>query len=186
MKRFNKRGIYMNDNELLILLRSDPERGLAQTVTLYGGYVYKIAFAKLSDVCTKEDIEEIAGDIFFMFYNICKKENFEMRSVKAMLSVIAKRHCIDIFRRQSKQDQMTDYDDLENVISDDNDIGGNAYLLEAIHKLGEPDSSIFVRKYYFGQKNTDIAKELGMKESTLNMRLSRGLKKLKKLLEEES
>ena len=174
----------MNDNELLILLRSDPERGLAQTVALYSAYVYKIAHAKLSDVCTKEDIEETVSDIFLIFYNIGKKDNFEMRSVKAMLSVIAKRHCIDIFRSQSKHEQMTSYDDLENVIADDST--DKAYLLEAIHRLGEPDSSIFVRKYYFGQKNTDMAKDLGMKESTLNMKLSRGLKKLKKMLEEES
>ena len=182
MKRFIKRDLNMNDNELLILLRSDPEQGLAQAVTLYSAYIYKIAYAKLSDICTKEDIEEIVSDIFMIFYNIGKKNSYEMRSVKAMLSVIAKRHCIDVFRSRRNNEQMPSYDELENIISDDS--SDNGYLLEAIHKLGEPDSSIFVRKYYFGQKNTDIVRELGMKNSTLNMRLSRGLKKLRKILEE--
>ena len=54
-----------------------------------------------------------------------------------------------------------------------------------IKSLGEPDSSIFIRKYYLGQRNKDIAKELGIKEGTLNTRISRGLVKLRKILEED-
>lgn len=172
----------MNDNELLELLRSEPERGLAQIVVNYSAYVYTIAYSRLSDVCSREDIEEVVSDIFLNFYNIGKQNGFEIRSVKAMLSVIAKRRCIDSFRSQSNREQMASYDDLENYISDD--FADNARLLEAISSLGEPDSSIFVRKYYFGQKNTDIAKDIGMNINTLNTRLSRGLKKLRKMLEE--
>ena len=172
----------MNDNELLELLRSEPERGLAQIVANYSAYVYTIAYSRLSDVCSREDIEEVVSDIFLNFYNIGKQNGFEIRSVKAMLSVIAKRRCIDSFRSQSNREQMASYDDLENYISDD--FADNARLLEAISSLGEPDSSIFVRKYYFGQKNTDIAKDIGMNINTLNTRLSRGLKKLRKILEE--
>lgn len=172
----------MNDNELLALLKSDPERGLAMTVAVYSAYVQKIAYARLSDVCTQEDIEEIVSDVFLIFYNTGKKNGFEIRSLKAILSIIAKRRCIDCFRTQSNCEQTASYDDLENYISDD--LADNACLLEAISRLGEPDSSIFVRKYYFGQKNIDIAKDLGMNVNTLNTRLSRGLKKLRKMLEE--
>ena len=172
----------MNDNELLMLLKSDPERGLAQIVASYSAYVYKIAYARLSDVCTQEDIEEIVSDIFLIFYNTGKDSGFEISSVKAMLSVIAKRRCIDSFRSHSDHEHTASYNELENYISDD--FTDNAYLLEAISRLGEPDSSIFIRKYYFGQKNIDIAKDLGMNINTLNTRLSRGLKKLRKILEE--
>lgn len=84
----------MNDKELLMLLRSDPQRGLAQVVGQYGAYVHKIAYTRLREVCTREDIEEAVSDIFLMFYNIGKKTSFDMRSVQAVLSVIAKRHCI--------------------------------------------------------------------------------------------
>ena len=38
----------MTDSELIILLKNDPERGLAETVDKYSGYVYKIAYSKLS------------------------------------------------------------------------------------------------------------------------------------------
>ena len=70
---------------------------------------------------------------------------------------------------------------VENCIADDKD--ESRELLEAVKDLGEPDSTIFIRKYYFGQKNIDIAKELHMSKGTVNMRISRGLKKLKKILE---
>ena len=102
----------MNDNELLELLRSEPERGLAQIVVNYSAYVYTIAYSRLSDVCSREDIEEVVSDIFLNFYNIGKQNGFEIRSVKAMLSVIAKRRCIDSLRSQSNREQMASYDDL--------------------------------------------------------------------------
>lgn len=172
----------MNDRELLMLLKSDPQRGLAQVVGQYSGYVHKIAYTRLNEVCSGEDIEEAVSDVFLIFYNIGRKTNFDMRSVQAMLSVIAKRHCINLFHRQCRQEEMLCYDDLENMIADDE--SENTELIEAIKQLGEPDSLIFIRKYYLGQKNKDIAKDLGMNISTLNMRISRGLKKLKKKLEE--
>ncbi|WP_024856569.1 RNA polymerase sigma factor [Ruminococcus albus] len=171
----------MNDNELLILLQSDHERGLEQTVRQYSAYVYKIACTRLYDVCTNEDIEEAVSDVFLAFYNAGVDNGFKFRSVQAILGVIAKRHCIDVFRKKSKCIDTVDYDELENCIADDKD--ESRELLEAVKELGEPDSTIFIRKYYFGQKNIDIAKELHMSKGTVNMRISRGLKKLKKILE---
>lgn len=172
----------MNDDELLDLLRREPERGLALTVGQYSAYVYKIASAKLNDTCTKEDIEEAVSDTFYIFFKSGQKCGFRIRSVRAMLSVIAKRHCINIFYKQSRQPETIGYDEIENLISDDEDT--DAELICAIKQLGEPDSSIFVRKYYLGQKNIDIAKDLDMNINTLNTRLSRGLVKLRKILEE--
>ena len=34
----------MNDNELLGLLRNEPQKGLAETVRIYSAYVMKIAY----------------------------------------------------------------------------------------------------------------------------------------------
>ena len=172
----------MNDNELLMLLKSDPEQGLAQVVRQYSAYVHKTAYTRLRDVCTKEDIEETVSDIFLMFYNTGVKNSFEISSVRALLSVIAKRHCINIFHKCSGQAETLDYDELENSIADEKT--DNSRLIEAIKQLGEPDSLIIIRKFYLGQKNIDIAKDLGMNISTLNMKISRGLKKLKRILEE--
>ncbi len=175
----------MNDSQLLELLRKDPQKGLAEVIKHYSAYVLKIAYTKLGDICTREDIEEAVSDIFLKFYNAGVKRSFDMRSVCAFLSVIAQRHCIDVFRSMSKYDDTYDYDELENIIADNESFDADR-LIDAVKQLGEPDSFIFIRKYYFGQRNKDIAKELGMTVSALNSRVSRGLDKLRRILEEES
>ncbi len=173
----------MNDNDLLDMLRRDPQKGLEAVVQQYSAYVLKIAYVRLGEVCTREDIEEAVSDIFLMFYNAGMKNSFDMRSVRGYLSVIAQRHCISVFHKFSKADKTLDYNELENIIADNGTDEDS--LIDAVKQLGEPDSFIFIRKYYFGQKNKDIAKELGMSESTLNSRVSRGLDKLRKILKEE-
>ena len=45
----------MNDNELLDLLKKEPQRGLSAVVRQYSAYVMKIAYVKLGEVCTNED-----------------------------------------------------------------------------------------------------------------------------------
>lgn len=174
----------MNEKMLLQLLVSDPEKGLAAVVGEYSTYVYKIALTKLSDVCTKEDIEEAVSDIFLKFYLSGKECGFNIRSLKGYLSVIAARHCVDVFRKKCREEQTLDFSELENIIAEF-DITDGGYLINAVKSLGEPDSSIIIRKYYFGQKNKDIAKETGLRQGTVNTRISRALVKLRKMLEED-
>lgn len=96
----------MNDKQLTELLRRDHERGLAEVVRMYSAYVMKIVRTKLSDVCTHEDIEEAVSDIFLKFYAAGVGSGFEMRSVKAYLSVIAERHCVNLFYKYSRTRQI--------------------------------------------------------------------------------
>ena len=172
----------MNDEQLLGALRSDPQKGLEAVVRQYSGYVLKIARVKLGDVCTREDIEEAVSDIFLKFYKAGSERGFELRSVRGLLSVIAARHCTDIFRVKKNAVETVGFDELENLIAEDKDMNVPD-LAAAVKSLGEPDSFIFIRKYWFGQKNADIARELGMSPGALNTRVSRGLDKLRKILE---
>ena len=174
----------MNDNEILMLLKDDPQKGFEAVVRQYSAYVLKIARTRLIDVCSREDMEEAVSDIFLKFYYAAKERSFDLPSVKGLLAVIAQRHCTDVFRRQSKSEQMIDYNELENIVSDTESNGDERRLIDALKQLGETDCNIFMRKYYFGQKNKDIAVELGIPLGTLNSRISRGLEKLRRILEE--
>ena len=51
-------------------------------------------------------------------------------------------------------------------------------LLEAVKDLGEPDSIIIIRRFYFGQRSKEIAKDLDMTVSAVDTRLSRAITKL--------
>lgn len=174
----------MTDKELLQMLLKEPKRGLEQTVRSYTPYVMKIVRVKLSGVCTKEDIEEIVSDIFMMFYLSIGRYGEEVRSVKALLAVIARRKCADTYEQMKKQRDSVSCEELSEDIPDEPLGDDRAALIEAIRSLGQPDEQIFIRKYFFGQTSSDIAAELNMKTNTVDKRISRGLKKLRKIIEE--
>ena len=175
----------MKDKELLGLLRNDPQRGLAEAVRIYSPYIYKIVYTRLEGLCSKEDMEEAVSDIFLKFFRGGEGCGFEIESVKAYISAIAQRHCIDLMRQRLGREQDIPLDDAENALTaEDISADDRRELIEAVKSLSEPDSEIFIRKYYFGQRSADIARDLGMKENTVNKRLSRGLPKLRKILEE--
>ena len=173
----------MNDPELIRLLKDDPQKGLAEVVRNYSAYILKIAYNKLDDVCSREDIEEAVSDIFLIFFQSAQKQNFELRSVKAYISVIAARHCVN--ESMIKAQEMLSFEDISDTIADKQSDPDALRLAQAIKALGEPDSEIFLRKYFLGQKSSAIAKQLHMKPNTVDKRISRGLVKLRKMLEEE-
>jgi len=58
-------------------------------------------------------------------------------------------------------------------------------LISLIMALGEPDSEIFIRYYYYEQKIKHIAKYTGIPISTVKTKLVRGRAELKKSYEKE-
>ncbi len=175
----------MTDEQLLELLQNNPQQGLEEVVKRYSAYVMKIANTKLHDICTKEDIEEAVSDIFLIVFRNGQKCNFNIHSLRAYISVIAARHCINIFNKHIRKSKIISLDEIADTVSCEDKTFENNGLAEALHSLGEPDEFIFIRKYFFGQTSREIAKELNMKVNTIDKRVSRGLIKLRKLLEEE-
>ena len=173
----------MKDKELIRLLKKDRERGLAAVIERYTAYVVKIAHIKLAGVCSSEDIEEAVSDVFYIFYKKAEENGFELRSVRAYLSLIAERRFTDVFRQHMKAAENIPLEDVAETLAAEEAPAENSELADAVKKLGEPDTSIFIRKYFLGQKTADIANELHLKPKTVDKRVSRGLVKLRKILE---
>ena len=55
-------------------------------------------------------------------------------------------------------------------------------IRRAVEALGEPDSALFLRHYWYGEKLGDAARALGLSTVAAKTRLSRGRKKLKDIL----
>ena len=55
-------------------------------------------------------------------------------------------------------------------------------LINAIKALGEPDSIIIIQKYFYDRKSSEIAKIVGLSSTAVRARISRAMKKLKKVL----
>ena len=176
----------MTDNELIILLKKDPERGLTKVVDKYSGYVYKIAYSKLSGVCRREDIEEASSDIFMKFYEYITSTEKPVTVVAPYLAVIAKRHSINLYKRYISAAEVISFEEIADTVAFESDESYTRQrLIEAVVALGKPDSEIFMRKYFYGQKSREIAEELGMKTNTVDKIVSRGLVKLRKILNEQ-
>ena len=59
------------------------------------------------------------------------------------------------------------------------------HLLRAVDSLGNPDSRIIIRRYFYAQSSKQIAREMGMSDSAVRKRISRSLVRLRDLLKDE-
>ena len=55
---------------------------------------------------------------------------------------------------------------------------------ELVSALPEPDREIFIRRYFYMEKLSEIAKHIGINPATVGTKLFRGKKKLEQLLKE--
>lgn len=181
----------MQDRELTDLIGKDAEAGMKQLMKQYSGFVYTIVYSKLCRVCTKEDAEECAADVFIEFYRSISSFDLSRGTVRGFLSIIARRVAIARFHTLTKnRPEIVSTDDGENPVdelrAEEDGIGSGQrrLLLDAVNSLGEPDSTLIMKKYFGGETARQIASELGMNGFTVDKRIRRALVKLRKKLTE--
>ncbi len=177
----------MDDRELLRILETDPESGIRQMMQRYAALAYSIVVGRAGSAASAEDIEECVSDVFFEVYRQRGRFDPEKGTLRAFVSVVARRRAINLFRRTVREAGRRadgeppegETDSFEELL-----IGAEERhsLIETVRSLGEPDSQIIFRKYYFGQKSKEIASDLGMTPGAVDTRLSRALGKLRSML----
>ncbi len=182
----------MTENELRLLIGKSQKDGFKELFGHYYGYVYSIVWRKIRFVGRKEDAEECISDIFahvFLHFD-------EIRSgmLTTYISTVSGRMAIDRYRSLiAVKNSFLNSDDFSEDISDEENIEEktetmqmNKVLLEKICSLGEPDSTIIIHKFYYQRTSSEIAQYLGISSVNVRMRLSRSLKRLKKLILNEN
>ncbi|HEX2925985.1 MAG TPA: sigma-70 family RNA polymerase sigma factor [Ruminiclostridium sp.] len=176
------------DKKILALLREKPEKGLEKLMEEYSGMVYAIIYNKLNHLFSREDIEECTSMVFYEAYENRNAIDPAKGSLKAYLAVMAKRRAIDLLRKNARHFAnvvpLDTYDADNSIVNaaEEMDAETKDMLITAVKALGEPDSEIFIRKYYFGQSSRKISEILGIKQNTIDKKVSRGLEKLRILL----
>jgi RNA polymerase sigma-70 factor (ECF subfamily) len=183
----------MNDAKMLEMLHKDPNKGMNVLMDEYVGLIYAIVKHVLADFeCDSSEIEDCVAEVFSEFYFDYSAYDPKKSSLKNYLCRIAKNNAIDLSRKKQKQGARVDIDndDFPVQITDETNLEESVLKQELLHEvfsaietLGEPDSSIIFRKYYYGESSETIAKRLNMTESAVNTRTHRALKKLRELLE---
>ena len=183
----------MKDEKLLKMLNKDSSYGMERLIDKYAGLVYTIVKNKLSGTyCNSSDIEDCVADVFSEFYFEIQKIDLKKGSIKAFLCVIAHNNAIDFIRKQKINTSLVDKDTYfeikDDIIIEDKlqDDEMRAEVLNAIKSLGEPDSSIIIRKYLLCQSSKEIASVLKLSVSNVDTRTHRALNKLRKKIGGES
>lgn len=175
----------MSNEVLLKLLIEQPEEGITTLIEQYGGYVHTVVRNKLQDIASKEDIDETVSDVFVMLWKWVKKHPQTDVNLRAMLAVMAKRHAINRFHALKKHAYSDSLDEMFVQPQDVSATDESVILMETVKSLGQPDSEIILRRYYFGQTSREIGDALGLKTNTVDQKLSRGLKKLRIIFKED-
>jgi len=167
-------------------MKSEPERGLALAIRQYGGLVKRVIITILPTADSR-DVEECIADVFFKFYQSIGRFDAASGSLKNYLCGIARHVALDKARKTGRLglQPLTGAElGLTADISEAVSRREQAELVqETVLALPPPDKEIFVLRYYFGQKISEIAAKLQLNEKAVENRLFRGRKKLKDALQ---
>lgn len=176
----------MTEDEKLIFNIKRKRRGaFEKVIERYTPYVSTVIYNTAGLILTKEDIEETSLDTFLSLWRNIEAFDSQKGCLRTYLGTIARNLATDRLR-QSRVSSELDENIIaaadEPYIKIEQNEEHNA-MIQLIHKLGEPDSEIFMRYYYYDEKISYISSIMAIKSSTVKSKLARGRKRLKDILE---
>ncbi len=181
----------MQDDELINTLKTDPNTGMTLLMKQYAGLVYSIVRHKLAgQTFCDADIEHCVADTFSEFY--CDLDKFQKAtgSIRSWLCVIARNNAHDRLRKYKKEAGTLSLDaegiaePWDDTFSVEEALVTKEFreeLLREIKALGEPDSTILLRKYYLSESSKEIAASLNLTVSAVDTRAHRAILKLRSI-----
>ncbi|MCR5108006.1 MAG: sigma-70 family RNA polymerase sigma factor [Lachnospiraceae bacterium] len=181
----------MLDQEIVDLYWARSENAITQTNLKYGGYCRKIAMNIVADI---EDTEECINDTYLSAWNTMPTERPDL--LAPYLAAIIRNHAITVYRKKHSQKRGAGQtalvlDELFEIAasSTTEDMVDMSLLSDHINgflaDLSANDRIAFVRRYFYVDSLTDIAKRLSVSESAVKSLLFRLRQKLKKHLIQE-
>ena len=185
-----KGGISMTDERIIELFFARSERGIEELDTKYGATCHRIAQNILGN---KEDAEECVNDAYLGVWNSIPPKKPSLLS--AFLFKILRNLSITRYHANTAQKRNSFYDialdELGETISSEESIEKECSQKELINAiegfldtLARENRVIFVRRYWFSESYTEIAKRTGLTEKNISVRLIRIREKMKEYLSE--
>lgn len=174
----------IDEQKLLVNLKKGKRDSLEKAIDIYTPYVSVITYNIIGSIMTREDIEEVISDVFISLWRHAESLDNSKGSIRAYLGATA-RNCAKNKLREvmlhSELDELIvpQTAAIDTILEQKED---NKLLLNLISELGEPDSEIFLRYYYYDEKIKKISQCIGLCQSTVKTKLARGRLKLKEVL----
>lgn len=176
----------MTDKILARLILEDPQEGLRVALNQYGGICNAILYRMLGP--RSQDIEECLSAVLCKLWQSIGQYDPEKGSLKSWICRIARNTAVDTLRRGGVEILPLEEDlpDLCADVAERIERASDVQLVQQmVDNLGEPDRTIFIRRYYYLERVPVIAASLSMTEKAVERRLSRGREKMKKWLLEK-
>lgn len=182
----------MKDAEIIELYWARDERAIRETQAMYGSYCYSIAWHILYD---EGDADECVNDTWLRAWNSIPPGR--PGRLALFLGTITRNLSLDRWkeRRTMKRgggEMALALDELAECIPDvhsTEDAVETAELERMINvflrSLSERDCNIFLRRYWYMEEYSEIAKRFSLKPGTVKSSLFRTRNKLKGYLERE-
>lgn len=167
--------------QLLRLMKKDPERGIALILEQYGNLMNAISLNILKN---PQDAEDCISETLLRFwknYKFVKSED----KLKSYLCAAVRNTAIDMLRSRQKRMEQSLEDELrETLFVPDSaaDKLESEIIRKMILSLGEPDATILLRRYWYCESVDEIASEVHLSKSAVQNRLFRSRGKLKEKL----
>ena len=159
----------IDEQKLLHNLKKRNRNSLDDIIKIYTPYISVIVYNTVGCKLSKEDMEEIVSDTFFLLWQNSLNIDETKGNMRSYLATIArntsknklrKYHSNEVLNEQIISSDLTPQD---NIIKAEN----SQFLTELITSLGEPDSEIFFRYYYYNEKIKTISKAMNISLSTV-------------------
>jgi len=182
----------MEDSAIIELYFARDEQGLTESMKKYGSYCRTIALNVLGD---KNDAEETVNDAYFAAWNKIPPEN--PLCLRAFLGKITRNLSLSRHRDKTRGKRgggevNAVYDELENMIAEEEDVSAalekkelSAAVNRFLHSIDGRDCDIFLARYYFMYKTSEIALKFGLSDAHVRTVLSRKRNELKDFLTKE-
>ena len=176
----------MDDYKIIGLYWKKDETAIVETSNKYGAYCFAIADNILHN---KEDSEECVNDTWLKTWNAIPPQR--PTKLQMFLAKITRNLSFNRFHARTAEKRgggeiFLVLDELAECLASETDVASEYEAKELgqcirsfVRLLSERDGNIFVRRYFFTESISQIAKKYGLTENNVMVILSRTRKKLK-------
>lgn len=179
----------MRDAEIVESFIARSEQAIKETETKYGAFLNRLAMNILR---RREDAEEVVNDTLLAAWNSIPPKNPE--NLKTYLGRIVRNKAVSRYRMTAAEKRglgagewFAELDEcLPSAQSAEDGLLTNeltAHITDWLRSLTDEERALFVRRYYYAESVSSLAKELSVPSKQLSRRLNRLREGLKKYLE---
>jgi len=181
----------LEDSKIIELFFERSEQAIGSINSKYGTVIRKVSSNILKNV---QDVEECVNDTYLQIWNIIPPQ--KPQKLGAFVCRIARNISLNRYYFNSADKRNNHYDivldELTGIIPDSTTVEAEyeakelaAYINSFLGTLTLKDRCLFMQRYWFGCRISQIAESMDMTSHAVSVRLFRIRKKLEKYLKKE-